>query len=52
VRYAIVPMLRVPPEIAIEPVSHVQEFLGDYHLQRTRLRSIDPRQIDQDEMIA
>ena len=32
-RDTIVPMLRVPAEIAVEPVSHVQELLGDYHFE-------------------
>ena len=32
-RNAIVPVLRVPPKVAIEPVSHVQEFLGDNYLE-------------------
>jgi hypothetical protein len=51
-RDAIVPVLRVPPEIAVEPVSHMQEFLGDDDFERPRPRLIDARQIDQDEMIA
>jgi hypothetical protein len=51
-RDAIVPMLRVPPEIAVEPVSHMQELLGDDDFERPRPRLIDARQIDQDEMIA
>ncbi len=50
-RDAIVSVLRVPAEVAIEPVSHVQEFLSDYHLERPRPRLIDAQQVDQDEMI-
>jgi hypothetical protein len=49
-RDAIVPMLRVPAEVAVEPVSHVQQLLGHYHLERPRLGAIDARQVDQDEM--
>jgi hypothetical protein len=33
-RDTVVPVLRVPTEIAIEPVSHVQELLGDHYLKR------------------
>jgi len=32
-RDPIVSMLRVPAEIAVEPVPHVQEFLGDHHFE-------------------
>ena len=49
-RDAIVPVLRVPAEVAVEPVSHVQELLSDHHFERPRLRAIDARQVDQDEM--
>jgi len=49
---AIVPVFRVPAEVAIEPVSHVQELLSDYHLERPRPGLIDARQVDQNEMIA
>ena len=49
---AIVPVLCVPAEVAIEPVSHVQEFLCDHHLQRSPSRLVDARQVDQNEMIA
>jgi hypothetical protein len=52
VRDAIVPVLRVPAEVAIEPVSHVQELLSDHYLKRPRPRLIDARQIDQNQMIA
>jgi hypothetical protein len=52
VRYAIVPMLRVPAEVAIEAVSHVHELLSDDHFERPRPRLIDARQIDQNEMFA
>ena len=52
VRDAVVPMLRVPAEVAVEPVAHVQELLGNYHLERPWLRAIDARQVDQDEMMA
>ena len=45
-RDAIVPVLRVPPEVAIEPVSHMQELLGDHHLERMRLGAVDPWQVD------
>jgi hypothetical protein len=51
-RYAIVPMLRVPSEVAIEPVSHVQELFCDDHFERPRPRLIDAGQVDQNEMIA
>jgi hypothetical protein len=47
---AIVPMLCVPAEVSVEPVSHVQELLGDDHFERLRLRAIDAGQVDQDEM--
>jgi hypothetical protein len=45
-------MLRVPSEVAIEPVSHVQELFCDDHFERPRPRLIDARQVDQNEMIA
>jgi hypothetical protein len=45
-------MLRVPSEVAIEPVSHVQELFCDDHFERPRPRPIDARQVDQNEMIA
>jgi hypothetical protein len=51
VRYAIVPMLRMPSEVAIEPVSHVQELFCDDHFERPRPRLIDARQVDQNEML-
>jgi hypothetical protein len=51
VRDAIMSVLGVPAEVAIEPVSHVQELFSDYHLERARQRLIDARQVDQDEMI-
>ena len=37
--------------VAVEPISHVQELLGDYHLEGPRPRPVDARQVDQDEMI-
>jgi hypothetical protein len=49
-RDTIVPVLRVPAQIAVEPVPHVQEFLGDDDFERARSRLIDARQVDQDEM--
>ncbi len=49
---AVVSVLRVSAEVAVEPVSHVQEFLGDDNLERPRLRSIDARQVYQNEMMA
>jgi hypothetical protein len=52
VRDAIVPVLRVPAEVAIEAVSHMQELLSDHYLERSRPRLVDARQVDQDEMIA
>jgi len=52
VRDAVVSVLRVTPVVAIEPISHVQELLGDYHLERPGLRPINARQVDQDEMIS
>jgi hypothetical protein len=52
VRDAIVPVLRVPAEVAIEAVSHMQELLSDHHLERSRPGLVDARQVDQDEMIA
>jgi len=45
-------VLRVSPVVSIEPISHVHEFLRDDHLERPRPRLIDPRQVDQDEMIS
>jgi hypothetical protein len=47
---SIVAVLRVPADIAIEPISHMQELLGNNHLERPRLRAIDAREIDQDQM--
>jgi hypothetical protein len=52
VRDAVVPVLRVPAEVAIEPVSHMQQLLSDYDFERPRSRLIDARQVDQNEMIA
>jgi hypothetical protein len=52
VRDAIVSMLRVPAEVAVEPVAHVHELLSDHDLERARLRVIDARQVDQDQIIA
>jgi hypothetical protein len=52
VRDAIVSMLRVPAEVTVESVSHVQELLCDHDFERARLRVIDARQVDQDQMIA
>ena len=51
-RDAIVSVLRVPAEVAIEPVSHVQQLLSDYDFERPRSRLIDARHVDQNEMIA
>ena len=31
-RNTIVPVFRVAPEITVEPIAHVQELLGDHHL--------------------
>jgi hypothetical protein len=45
-------MLRVPPEVTVEPVSHVQELFSDHQLERPRPRLIDAWQVDQNEMIA
>jgi hypothetical protein len=49
-RDTIVPVLRVAAEIAVEPVAHVQEFLGNHHFERARTRAIDTWHVDQDEM--
>jgi hypothetical protein len=32
-RDTIVPMPRVPAQIAVKPVPHVQELLGDHHFE-------------------
>jgi len=50
-RDAIVPVLGVAPEISIEPVAHVQEFLGHHHFQRARSRAVDAQQVDQNEIL-
>jgi hypothetical protein len=52
VRDAIVPVLRVPAEVAVEAVSHMQELLGNHHLERPWSWLIDSWQVDQNEMIA
>ena len=44
-RDTIVAVLRVPAVVAIKPVSHVQELLGDHHFERPRPRPIDARQL-------
>jgi hypothetical protein len=52
VRNAVVPVLRVPAEVAVEAVSHMQELLGDHHLERPWSCLIDAWQVDQNEMVA
>ena len=49
-RDTIVPVPRMAAQIAVEPVPHVQELLGEDHFERARSRMIDSRQVDQDEM--
>jgi cytochrome c556 len=38
---AVVAMLGVPAPVTVEAVPHVQEFLTDHDLERTRLRPVD-----------
>jgi hypothetical protein len=44
-------MLRVPAKIAIEAVAHVYELLGDDNFKRSRMRLVNARKVDQDEMM-
>lgn len=48
----VIPMLGMTPEIAVEPIAHVHQLFDDDNLQRLRPRPIDPRQIDEDIVLA
>jgi hypothetical protein len=47
----IVAMTSMPAAISIDPVTHVQELLGDDDFERLRLTEIDPTQIDQNKVL-
>jgi 3-deoxy-D-arabino-heptulosonate 7-phosphate (DAHP) synthase class II len=50
-RNTVVTVFRVPSEVAIQPVSHVNELLDDNNFERARAGLINARKIDQNEMI-
>lgn len=41
----------VPPEVAVQPVSHMDQLLGDDHFKGSWMTEIDARHVDQDEML-
>ncbi len=45
-------MFGVASKIAIDPVTHVDQFLGDDDFEGTRPREIEASQIDENEMVA
>jgi hypothetical protein len=50
VRNAVVAVFGVSPEVAIQPISKMNEFLADNDFDRARASQIDSLQIDQDEV--
>jgi hypothetical protein len=48
--YAIVAMLRMPSQVSVQPIPHVNQFFDNYDFERFRLRLVDSRKIDQNHM--
>jgi hypothetical protein len=48
---AVMTVLRVSSQVPIEPVSHVDQFFGDHDFERSRARTVDPGQINEDHML-
>lgn len=44
----IVPMVGMAPQVSIDPISHVDEFLGHHDLDGPRLPLVDTFKVDED----
>ena len=48
---AVVAVLGMPSQVAVQPVAHVNQLFGDDDFQSPRLRLIDARKVDENQML-